>query len=344
MTNVHVSSISLYLPTSASLDLIGEFNLVHCIAFPGACANVLVGNSSLTMSAKPRAFQILWYRWAGQSTRPGLSTHTIVSWRSFNSSAFRCKAAKPTTPSPAKAAPKEAEEPSLQFAGRRPKGLGSLAMKISREGEVVLYKAPSQSVYLFTAYSLAAGCFAYSVYNSKVTFRDPIVPRPTWQKVLFGGICIMMSAGGTLLLTRTGNIIRNITAVKSQAGPQVRFTVRSTIPFKKPFQFEVMPQQIAFSRRLVVSPENMERYQRDSQRIGGANKPPPSFFKSPAKKLSYLLWKVFQSMRQVFTTEDIILLQVQGHNGTFRMDSNGFVARELLAIGNPVEYNMPSQN
>lgn len=218
-----------------------------------------------------------------------------------------------------------------------------MALKIAREGELVLFKAPSQRAYFLSAYGLSAFCFAYALYNSNEVFRDPNGPRPMWQQALFGGICVSMSVMGTLFFVRTNNMVRNITAFQTNGQTMVRFAVRRIIPFTKPYQLEVFPSQVTFARRLVVSPETVKRYESDSRKLGGPDAPQASLLKAPATAISVAIWRMFQSVRQIFTSEDFILLQLDGHKGTFRMDSNGYVSPDFLALGNPVQMSLPRQ-
>lgn len=202
---------------------------------------------------------------------------------------------------------------------------------------MVLFKAPSHKTYIFSAYGLGALCFAYAVWQSNNIFRDPVIPFPMWQQGLFAGICVITSGLGTVVLSRTSNLVRTITAIKSHNHVSIRFTVRRMVPFTKPYSFEVLPSKVTVSRRLVVSPETMERYRSDSLKIGSAKGHKPNWF-NPVELLSRGVWKLFTSLRQVFTGEDFILLEIEGRNGTLRMDSNGFVAEEFLALGDPVQF------
>ncbi|KKK16814.1 hypothetical protein P175DRAFT_0487208 [Aspergillus ochraceoroseus IBT 24754] len=266
------------------------------------------------------------------------------AWRYFSSSIARTKAAgkvkqaqkqisRQTPPKASQSpAPPKAEE-TLKFAGRRPDGFGKLERKVAKEGELLLFKAPSQRSYILGAYGITAFCFAYSVYNSNAVFRDPIMPLPMWQQGLFGGICVMMSVMGTVFLFKTGKLIKSVKAVNTNDQTYLRFTVRRMIPFQKPMQFDVLPRQIAFSRRLVVSPDAL---QNGMQQMAQTEPAPVSFFRAPLKKSSMLMWRVFRSLRQLFTSEDFILLEVEGQKGVFRMDSGGYVSRDFLVVGNPV--------
>lgn len=188
---------------------------------------------------------------------------------------------------------------------------------------------------MICAYSLGALCFTYAVWQSSIVFRDPIMPFPVWQQGMFAGLCVIMSGFGTVIFFRTTHMVRTITAVESKGRVGIRFTVRSMIPFKKPYTFEVLPSQVSISRRLVVSPNFIERHKSDSMKLGSANEGKRTSY-NPFTLLSQGLWKLFISMRQVFTGEDFILLQVEGHKGTFRMDCKGFVAEEFMALGDPV--------
>lgn len=200
---------------------------------------------------------------------------------------------------------------------------------------MLLFKAPSHRSYVLGAYGITAFCFAYSVYNSNAVFRDPVVPLPMWQQALFGGVCVMMSVMGTVFLFKTGRLIRTVNAVNVNGQTYLRFTVRSMIPFKKPYEFDTLPRQIAFSRRLVVTPETMHRMENPG--IAQPQQPArTSIYKLPLTKMSQILWRVFRSVRQLFTTEDFILLEVEGQKGVFRMDSGGYVSEDFLVVGNPV--------
>lgn len=264
-------------------------------------------------------------------------------WRYFASSAAKGK--QPQLPSKPAARTKPATNPeeTLKFAGRRPEGFGKLERKVARAGEILLFRSPSHRSYILGAYGIAAFCFAYSVYNSKVIFHDPIIAIPTWQKTLFGGICIVMSAMGTVFLMKTQRLIKTVTAVSTNAGAQLRFKVRSTIPFRKPYEFDAVPRQIAFSRRLVVTPESVRRMQQGE--MASPERPTqPSFFRAPIKRTSHFFWRFFQSVRQIFTGEDFILLEVEGQKGSFRMDSSGFVSEDFLVIGNPLSVTPPKRS
>lgn len=261
-------------------------------------------------------------------------------WRYFTTSASRAKGpTKIKKPKAVKSSPQPKANPepeeTLKFAGRRPEGFGKLERKVAKEGNILLFKAPSHRSYVLGAYGITAFCFAYSVYNSNAVFRDPIVPLPMWQQGLFGGICVMMSVMGTVFLFKTGRLIRAVNAVEVNGQAYLRFTVRSMMPFKKPYEFDALPRQIAFSRRLVVTKDSMQRMQ--NPQIGEATQQPQvSIYKAPLKKMSILMWRLFRSVRQLFTQEDFILLEVEGQKGVFRMDSAGYVSEDFLVIGNPV--------
>lgn len=226
---------------------------------------------------------------------------------------------------------------TLKFAGRLPEAVSRLERKVAKQGSLVLFKAPSLRGYILGAYSVAAFCFAYSVYNSYITFQAPLVPLPIWQKTLFGGICILMSALGTVFIFRTGRLIKSITATNSNGQTYLHFTVRRTVPFVKPMQFDVLPRQIAFSNRLVAAPDRIPQPGAVSEKTATPKVRPAdiSFFKAPGTKISFHLWRLVRSVRQLFTAEDFVFLDVEGHKGAFRLDVKGFVADDLLLLADP---------
>ncbi|KAL4992041.1 hypothetical protein BDW68DRAFT_150363 [Aspergillus falconensis] len=292
------------------------------------------------MFARSSTFRVLAQPCPKTSSSPG-SYLPRPTCRYFSSSVTRTKAAskvkqipyrKPVPSLPPKSS--SHLEESLKFAGRRPTGFAKLERKVAKEGELVLYKAPPHRSYVLGAYASAVFCFAYAVYNSNATIRDPVVKLPMWQQALTGGVCVAMSVMGTLFLTRTGKLIKTVKAVISNNQAHLRFTVRSMVPFRRPFEFDVLPNRIVFSRRLAVFVEQHggqtpAHAQSSSESVG--------FFRAPGQKLSMLMYGVFRSIRQIFTQEDFILLEVDGQKGTFRMDRAGYVSEDFLpVVGNPV--------
>jgi len=277
-------------------------------------------------------FQSFFYYNFSRTTSRCFLSSSARRWAAPNPVAQRT--ATPSKPASRPRVP-DPDEETLKFAGRRPEGFGKLERKVAKHGNVVLFKAPSQRSYILGAYGIAGFCFAYSVYNSSITFNDPKVPLPLWQQLLFGGVCVIMSIMGTVFLFKTSRLIKAVTAVHSNGRTVLRFTVRHMVPFRKPFEFDVLPHQIAFARRLVVSPEALKRQQglQTAEQQAVSEK---SFLRAPLKKLNYAIWLVFLSVRRLFTQEDFILLEIQGQKGAFRMDSNGFVSEDFFVVGNPV--------
>jgi hypothetical protein len=283
------------------------------------------------MSVRPPTFSIFWQQCLRSPVQAGFRTNPKSSLRFFNSTApqHKAKGVARTVDSPWQAA--------SPYGNKNPRALVKLQAKVLQAGEVLLFKAPSHRPYVLTAYGLSAFCFAYSIYNSNAVLRDPLIPIPMWQKSLFGGICIMMSFGGTLFIARTGALVRNIKAVNSNGRMRVRFTVRSIIPFKKPYHLEVAPGDLSFKRRISVSPETMQRYEEDSTRLGRGLETNAGVFGT----IKSMPRRVFQSVRQLFTNEDFIIVQLAGHKTHFRLDANGYISDDLLYFGRMVNVKLP---
>lgn len=278
-----------------------------------------------------RSFARAFSQQCSTYVRPGMGLSS-PTWRQFSSSLSRTKAQQ----SPSKTAKPYSPEETLKFAGRRPEGFGKLERKAALEGNLLLFKAPSHRSYIFGAYSLAAFCFGYSVYNSNIVFRDPIAPFPMWYQGLFGGICVVMSVMGTVFLSKTGRLVKSVNAIHTNGRTYLRFSVRSMLPLRKPYEFDALPRQIAFSRRLVISPDSLKQPQQ-AEAVQDAKKPSEwDLMKAPARKISVGLWRIFANVRKLFTQEDFILLEVEGQKGVFRMDSGGYISEDFLVIGNPL--------
>ncbi|EAW09421.1 uncharacterized protein ACLA_036240 [Aspergillus clavatus NRRL 1] len=286
------------------------------------------------MFARSFAFRAFTQQCYGSSIP--LRSNLPSTWRYLSSSVPRAKAVVKPKAARSPVRTSQPAEETLKFAGRRPEGFGKLERKVAKEGNILLFKAPSHRTYVLGAYGIAAFCFAYSVYNSNIVFRDPIVPLPMWQQGLFGGICVMMSVMGTVFLVKTSRLINSVNAINLNGKTYLRFSVRSMVPFRKPYEVDVLPRQVAFSRRLVVSP--------DSLHPEVAQTTPPkkvSIYRAPLTKMSQLLWKLFRSVRQLFTQEDFILMEIEGQKGVFRMDSAGYVSEDFLVLGNPLSFRRP---
>ncbi|WEW59987.1 hypothetical protein PRK78_005469 [Emydomyces testavorans] len=202
-------------------------------------------------------------------------------------------------------------------------------------GPVDIFKAPSHRSYMFGAYSTALFCYLYGGYNFYATSVDPIVKVAKWQEYTFAGVCVLMAAMGTVFLRRGANLIASITATRSQGQTQLLIKVRRMVPFRKQREIIATPDQISFSRQLVVPQAHMTEEGRvAAQKQWESHRAisKVSFFKAPLKKTSLALWRLFMSSRRLFTQEHFAYVKVAGHNTEFRMDTMGEVSPELLLL------------
>ncbi|KAH8694130.1 hypothetical protein BGW36DRAFT_346099 [Talaromyces proteolyticus] len=269
---------------------------------------------------------------------PKCSTSTInSSSRTFSYRAPHLFPAKPRRPIQPKAKvppPKPSRNSSipteLKFMGRWSKSLEQLTAEVIKNGKVVLFEAPSQRSYIWSAYGISAVAFAWVVNVSTLNFGND---NPAWQKPLFNGVCIAVSMMAAVVIGRTSRLIKTITAVGSKGQVNIEIKVRSMVPFRKPYTITSTPRQINFARQLPVDPRRVTsdgQLQPITMQV--------SFFKSPLKAVSYLFFKIFLSIRRVFTQEDFALVEMQGKRGTYRIDSNGSISKLLWALGNtPME-------
>ncbi|KAJ5116008.1 hypothetical protein N7456_000356 [Penicillium angulare] len=287
------------------------------------------------MAARTHSFRALWQSCAGPSTRNTYQTIPTSSWRTFVTSAPRT-ARGPAKPSPRTPPKSSAAQPRIPAGS-----IGRLALKVAKEGDVVLYQSRSHRTFIISAYGLSAFCFAYAAFNGYDVLGDSKFDRPVWQKAMFGGICVMMSAMGTVILARTGNLVNTITAIKSSSNQtKIRLNVRHAVPFMKPMQFEALPSDIYIHRRLVVSEQSRARFESDRLKLGSVDEasPQPFSMMAPARAMSQGIWRLFMCMRQVFTQEDTILLGIKTPKlRVVRVDSNGSLSEDFLALGNPVK-------
>lgn len=259
------------------------------------------------------------------------TTRNFVSQASrLAESSTRSSSIKPTSPksSSTKQLPRKNGATDIRFLNRRTPGLAELDRKVahSKTHEVLLYKASSQRSYIASVYGIAAFAFGYAVINSSLDYQDKQRAKlANWQKSLNIGICVVMSVMGTVYLSRGSRLVRDICAVDIQGQTLLKVRVRSSVPFRKPYTLTIAPNQILFHERLVGG----------SARSPLAQDVTISFWKNPLKAFNFGLFKLFISMRRVFTQEDFIMMEMQGQKGAFRVGIDGFVSNDLLAITSP---------
>ncbi|KAK2758798.1 hypothetical protein FQN54_003490 [Arachnomyces sp. PD_36] len=205
-------------------------------------------------------------------------------------------------------------------------------------GNVVLFKAPPHGSYMFGAYSVAAFCYAYAGINYYATAVDPRLEVGNMEKMLFGGICIVMAAMGTVFLLRASRLISSVVAVQTKGTTRLDIKVRRLVPFLKEREFSIHPSQLSCTRQVVVAPKSpSERAVDELKKAESDALAQTSFFKAPIKRSSYAMWKVFISARRLFSQEHFVHLKVEGKRGTLRMDTTGDVSNGFFLLNNIVK-------
>lgn len=251
------------------------------------------------------------------------------------------KTSKP--PKPSSTLPRPLREPSSLPLREPPPGTQSRLARFEHfvskhNGSVVLFKAPSHKGYIFSAYSVAAFCYAYAGFNFYTTSIDPLVAPKVWQQALFGGICIVMAGMGTVFFLRASKLVASVTAIRSQGETRLDLKVRRMVPFLKPLEYSIHPSQLSCSRQIVVPPKNPNRTATDTQQEIESQQAvaQTSFLRSPFKKISFSMWKVFINARRLFSQEHFVHLKIDGQRGTFRMDTTGDVSEGFFLLNNLV--------
>ncbi|KUL88270.1 hypothetical protein ZTR_05011 [Talaromyces verruculosus] len=271
------------------------------------------------------------------SAKPCLQTPVFIPSRHFTyqaprlakSSARQASKAQPNNTKPANKKP-ASQQPShknvtdIRFIGRKSASLAEIDRKVAQKGEVVLFKSSSQRSYITGAYGIAAFAFGYAVINSSLDYQDTRANLAYWQKSLNIGVCIVMSVMGTVFISRTSRLVRDITAVDIKGKTFLRVRVRSMTPFRRPYTVTVAPNQMLFHERLVAG---SPMPQAQDLKI--------SFFRNPLKAINFSLFKTFISIRRIFTQEDFIMMEMQGQKGAYRVGIDGYVSDDLLALASP---------
>lgn len=255
-------------------------------------------------------------------------TFTFQSSRLAESSARQVSKpkAKPNVKQPPTTTTQGHVATEFKFMGRRGGNLTELRKKIIQGGKVILYEAGSQRAYIIGAYGIGAFAFGYAFINSSIGLQNTRIELAAWQKSLYIGICIVMSVMGTVFISRTSRLVKSIVAVNSQKGETIlNVSVRSIVPFRKPYTITAAPHQILFSRQLIAGSKRFGKPRDRRVKI--------SFFKNPGKAINFAFFRLFISIRRIFTQEDFVMMEIQGQKGAFRVGIDGYVSQDLLDIG-----------
>jgi len=100
------------------------------------------------------------------------------------------------------------------------------------------------------------------------------------------------------------------------------------LPFHllRPRTLDVAPTDTTLSSRVYVDlshihAEHAAEIRKDQEKMRDIER--NSLMTSPFRKMSYLTWKMFGNLRRVWTREGFVYVQVNGRNGTWKIDRVG---------------------
>ncbi|PGH14911.1 hypothetical protein AJ79_02774 [Helicocarpus griseus UAMH5409] len=200
-----------------------------------------------------------------------------------------------------------------------------------------LYEPASMRSYIATNRTTAAFCYFYAGWNFYTTAADPLIEVSTLTSYLMGGVCVLMGAMGTIFLRRASNLVSGITAHPTSNNiPEIRIKVRRSLGFLKDHEIVTSPAKVSisnviFAPKYQIKPQDMKRIREAlrEQRTAGQR---ISFWKTPMRKISHLIFRAAINMRRAFTQEGFVYLQVEGVSGSFRVDMTGIFGDEFLSF------------
>lgn len=285
------------------------------------------------MASRSPILQQLLQRCSKPSTRPTTHNPILSSWRHFASRpAPRTRTARPPTSEASKVQPGRASQSGPKF--------GQLARKVSKYGDLVLYRSPSHTLYRLNAYTITAGAFAYAAYHSYITFVDPLIEIQPWIKYLYGGLSVIVTGMGVAFFVRTGNLVKSVVAVQDGTQTLLRFTVQGSRPFSRPREFDVSPRKVQISKRLVMSESRRQVVGENNRKKITADDVKPNLMMAPIHAMNRGIGSWLQGLRQLVSQEDFIILKVEEDKGAveLRMDANGYLSTDFFLVGDPVEF------
>ncbi|KUJ21161.1 uncharacterized protein LY89DRAFT_778775 [Mollisia scopiformis] len=218
----------------------------------------------------------------------------------------------------------------------------------------LLYEAPSHTLLMICAWTGAATCFGYSLYNCWTVVLNPNPGLAQWIPLAFGGVVILMSALGTWLVFGTTGIVRSVTALPKKANqlsgvanrnlPKTSMVPAATqpelqieivlkkmlpIPFFPARVLYVTPSQIELPSRLAPPPpanfspaELRQMRVADEARLKQEQEYERShIMSSPFRHMSRALFALFKAIGRSWTGEGFMKIVVKGQR--YKLDING---------------------
>ncbi|RDW71264.1 hypothetical protein BP6252_07827 [Coleophoma cylindrospora] len=186
------------------------------------------------------------------TSRPRL--FSITARQSAASTTVKHKAPKVKQTSISKLRISSTKNASQGSAIARPAYQSYAAQLAQKSSPVLLYQAPSHTLYKISCYGGSVFCFVYAAWNFNAHYLNADPGLAPWVPIAFGGICFLMAGVGGWLVLGPARIVHKITAVPQKAvsangQPSLMIEVELRKMFPIPF----------FSaRKLLVKPDEVK--------------------------------------------------------------------------------------
>ncbi|KAI9755374.1 MAG: hypothetical protein M4579_004303 [Chaenotheca gracillima] len=212
-----------------------------------------------------------------------------------------------------------------------------------RSSPTLLYQAPPYRAFILGSYAFSFFCFSYAGWNFYQHYLFPPPGLATWVPIAFGVVCIFMTGFGTWLLLGPSRIIRSISAIPLRSPSAHSLTTPRGAPLNLEIElFPVLPG-ISPRRRIIIPPSSFNLSSRLYQpyadpeaalryitpreaalaREAEIKYDREHIMTVPFRHLSQALFKVFVSLRRVWTREGFTRVFVQGRKGVWKLDAGG---------------------
>lgn len=204
----------------------------------------------------------------------------------------------------------------------------------TKQQPTLLYKAPSQTLFLISSYTGATFCLAYAAYNFQANTLSPPPGLATWVPVAFGGVCFLMAVLGGWLALGPARLIRTITARPSATHPgtlllDVELRKMLPIPFFPARVISAAPEDVALDHRLwTPPPANLSAHERmllrkeeEARRAEHLRYERERLLSAPFRHANRAFFNLFQAIARTWSRAGFLKLDVKGQ--VYKLDISG---------------------
>ncbi|KAL9601130.1 MAG: hypothetical protein Q9219_002729 [cf. Caloplaca sp. 3 TL-2023] len=254
----------------------------------------------------------------------------------FSTSIRQCAAKKVHAPSKAlKHAPKPTRAPASSSYKPFSQSLAE------RSEPILLYQGASNTIYMLGCYSLGLLISGWSIHSSRQIHNHPPPYFNRFLRIMLYGVCALAAGMGALFIIRPYRIVQTIQAlpVTSRGVRTLHLQIESArvLPGIRPSTVSVPASDITISHQLHADKYNgipaevLEQRRKEAEKFRKLRE--GNFMTLPIRQLGFHVWKGFQALKKIFSSNPFIYIRAKGYQGSWKLGSEaGWALDEGRAI------------